>query len=475
MALSEVKDTSQHLEAADRYEKGLDPDNVGVTTEKGQRIMRSADYRLLPPLTVLYGLSFIDRTNLGFARIVGMSSDLQLTGNKYNVVLMLFFITYTLFEIPSNTIIRRVSVRYYLSALIIGWGTVAMCFGFTKTFSQMCGLRVLLGLFEAGFNPACLYLISSWYQRYETQKRVAIWFIGGALISGFNGIICYGLSRMEGLSGLRGWRWIFIIPGALTILLAIPFFLIVSDFPEKAQWLKSEEKQWLQRRLMEDRGEDSEVLRPKHFREAARDWRLWMMASLLCFPTAGGYTMAFFTPTILNGFGYSVAASQCLATPPYIAAAICSILTGIVADKIRRRGPFIIGYCLVVILGLILIGWGPNNGSRLVGVFLGIIGNYCAVPSIATFLMNNTPGSAKRQVAIPIQTTLGGVGGIIGSLIFRTQDAPAFRPGLYASFGCMSLTILFTLLLMNEFRAKNKAADEEGILLEGREGFRYTL
>lgn len=151
--MSADKHPKHSLEGSDELDEGAaDLDTNGVTVEEGRRIMRGADWRLLPPLTVLYGLSFIDRSNLGFARIVGMSLDLTLTGNKYNVILMLFFITYTLFEIPSNTIIRRVSVRYYLAALIVGWGTVAMCFGFTNNFAQMCVLRILLGTFEAGFN-----------------------------------------------------------------------------------------------------------------------------------------------------------------------------------------------------------------------------------------------------------------------------------------------------------------------------------
>ncbi|EXJ61036.1 hypothetical protein A1O7_05189 [Cladophialophora yegresii CBS 114405] len=473
--MPDEKDTQLAVHLSGNHVEELDGDDSGVTIKEGQRIIRRADWRLLPPLTLLYGLSFVDRSNLGFARIVGMSTDLNLTGNKYNVILMLFFITYTIFEIPSNSILRRVSLRIYLAMLILGWGTISMCFGFTQSFAQMAGLRVLLGLFEAGFNPACLYLISSWYRRYETQKRVAIWFTGGALIAGFNGIVCYGLSQMEGLGGTRGWRWIFIIPGAVTVAAAVPFYILVSDFPEKAHWLNVRQREWLLQRLRQDRGEVEETLGRRHLIEAAWDWKVWAMAFLLTFPTAGGYTMTFFTPTILSGFGYSLAASQCLATPPYVAAAICSIITAIVADRIQRRGPFIIGYCCLVVVGFILIGWGPNNGSRLVGIFFGVVGNYCAVPSLATFLMNNTPGAAKRQVAVAVQTTMGGIGGVIGSLIFRTQDAPAFRPGLYASFGCMGVEIILTLVLMRHFHRQNKLADEQGLILEGREGFRYTI
>lgn len=280
---------------------------------------------------------------------------------------------------------------------------------------------------------------------------------------------------MEGVGGLRGWRWIFIVPGFITIAVAVPFYIFISDFPDKARWLNPNQRVWLQRRLEEDRGEVEEKLTPRHLLDAAKDWKVWAMSFLLCFPTAGGYTMAFFTPTILNGFGYSLAASQCLATPPYVAAAICSIITGIVADRKRLRGPFIVGYCFLVIIGFILIGWGPNNGSRLVGIFFGVVGNYCAIPAIATLLMNNTPGAAKRQVAVAMQTTMGGIGGVIGSLIFRTQDAPHFRPGLYTAFGCMAVEIILTSFLMWYFHKKNKAADNDGLILEGREGFRYTL
>lgn len=151
--MSDTKNENEFLEYA-RSPSGTGGADAAdeITPVHGRRIIRGADLRLLPPLTFLYGLSFIDRSNLGFARIVGMSGDLKLTGNKYNVAAMVFFITYTLFELPSNAILRKVSVRVYLSALVICWGTVAMCCGFTKTFSQLAGLRVILGLFEAGFN-----------------------------------------------------------------------------------------------------------------------------------------------------------------------------------------------------------------------------------------------------------------------------------------------------------------------------------
>jgi sugar phosphate permease len=146
------EDLKVAIAVSSQHEEEVAPDTNGISPVEGRKLIRRADWRLLPTLTLLYGLSFIDRANLSNARIVGMSDDLNLTGNKYNVILMVFFITYTLFEIPSNAVIRRAGVSRYLTTLIVCWGVIAMCCGFVKSFSSLCGLRVLLGLFEAGFN-----------------------------------------------------------------------------------------------------------------------------------------------------------------------------------------------------------------------------------------------------------------------------------------------------------------------------------
>lgn len=152
MATMEDHESKVSVTVTGEHKENAPYDEFAISPQEERKLIREADWRLLPCLTLLYALSFIDRTSISNARIVGMTEDLDLYGNRYNIVLMVFFITYTLFEIPSNTIIRRVGVSRYLTSLIICWGVVAMCFGFVNTFGQMCGLRVLLGLFESGFN-----------------------------------------------------------------------------------------------------------------------------------------------------------------------------------------------------------------------------------------------------------------------------------------------------------------------------------
>jgi sugar phosphate permease len=281
---------------------------------------------------------------------------------------------------------------------------------------------------------------------------------------------------MEGVGGLRGWRWIFIMPGAITVALAIPVYFFIAEFPSKAGWLSKEELAIMRWRLKEDRGEAlDEQLTFRESLEVLADWKIWAMASLLIWPTAGSYALAYFTPSILSGFGYNVALSQILVTPPYILASICALASGYYSDRIRKRGPFLIGFSIMVIVGYTMIAFGNNVGCKLAGIFLAVTGNNCAIPTCLTFLSNNVRNSSRKQIAIPIQTTLGGVGGIFGSLVFRDQDYPGYRPGLYASFASMAMCILTTACLCIYFARENRKADKEGKILEGMDGFRYTL
>ncbi|KAF7553518.1 hypothetical protein G7Z17_g3571 [Cylindrodendrum hubeiense] len=315
-----------------------------------RNLLWKIDWHVLPWLCIAYALSLIDRTNIAAAKIVGMELDLNLHDNMYSVALLVFFVTYILTEIPSNAIVERLGTRIYLAILLAGWGAVAMCFGFVKNYGQLVALRVLLGFFEGGFNPACIFVISS-----------------------------------------------------------------------------------------------------------------------------GSYSLAFFVPSILSSFGFNVALSQILTTPPYIFSAIVSVATGIVADRVKIRSPFIIAYSLLVIIGLVMIGWGHNTGARLAGIFLAVTGNNCAIPSALAFLSNNVVDTRKRQFAVPIQTVFGGVGGIIGALVFRQQDYPGYRPSLYASIGCMGLNIVLAGGLAFYLARQNQKADDNGEVLEAIPEYRYTL
>ncbi|KAK5222787.1 hypothetical protein LTR72_005624 [Exophiala xenobiotica] len=460
------------------HENSLGGESPAIDDKK---LLRRIDLHIVTWLAILYAFSLLDRTNIGSAKVAGMEVDLELTGNRYSIVSLMLFPTYILLDVPSNMFIRRVSVRTYLAFFVFCWGVLAMCCGFVNDWKDLIAVRVLLGAFEGAFQrliilkPTCSYIISSWYKRYETHQRIAIWYMSGAFLNGFQGIISYALSLMEGVGGLRGWRWIFIIPGLVTAVLALPVYRYVSEFPESAKWLKPHELRHIQERLHHDRGEVEEKMDRHRLFAALSDWRCWALALLLFWSTAGSYSLSFFLPSILRGFGFSTALSQILVTPPMILSVFCSVGTGLWADRVHIRSPFIVGHMVLVIVGIVLIGWGTNLGSRLVGVFLMTIGNNCTIPTIIAFLINNVPSSSKRQIALPLQGGSAGLGGIAGALIFRTQDAPRYLFGLYLSIAFACCSILMTSALVFYFHRENRKVAEGGPAIDGIEGFRYTL
>lgn len=182
---------------------------ASISEDERKRILRKIDWRLVPMLFLLYLISFIDRANIGNAKIEGLLETLDMSGQQYNVALAIFFIPYTLAEIPSNMILnlfRRPSV--FMGSIVFAWGIIMMCMGFVHGFAGLCITRVLLGLFEAGFFPGAVLIISKWYLPGESQTRIALFFTASALAGAFSGLLAFGISKMDGTAGYEGWRWV---------------------------------------------------------------------------------------------------------------------------------------------------------------------------------------------------------------------------------------------------------------------------
>jgi len=214
----------------------------------------------------------------------------------------------------------------------------------------------------------------------------------------------------------------------------------------------------------------SKFLRP------ALDIKVWGFALIFCFSTTLTYALAYFLPVILNqNMGFSIAASQCLVAPPYAAAAIWMYLMGVVGDRYRLRGPLVVVNALLAIIGLPVMGFAASPGVRYFGVFLACMGGNANIPTSMTYQANNIRGHWKRAFASASLVGMGGVGGIIGSLIFRTQDAPGYKPGIWACLTSQLLILVIVALLTVKFKWDNRKAARGEKMIEGLEGFRYTL
>lgn len=237
-----------------------------------------------------------------------MAADLDLDkGDRYSLLTFLFFVPYVITELPANIGLRKVGSTNWLGFIGLAWGAVTLGMGFVSGWGGLLACRMLLGAFEGGILPGSLYLLSCWYTRYEVQKRFSLFYVLGLLASGFGGVLAYGFSRMNGLGGLQGWRWIFIMvridtfrcetwlltsvqEGIITILIASFVYYTVPDFPDKvmrrnrfsrAAFLDQKETELIIQRIEQDRG-DATFEKPtvKMILTYLRDWKVWMIGVL---------------------------------------------------------------------------------------------------------------------------------------------------------------------------------------------------
>ena len=183
----------------------------GSDTINVRKLLRKLDLKLLPALTFLYLLSFLDRSNVGNARVEGLTKDLNMTGDQYLTGLTLYFVGYVLFEVPCNVVLKMWTPRMWLPTLTLVWGIVSTLMGVTQNYAGFLAVRFFLGVSESGLFPGIVYYLSMWYKREERHYRVALFFSAAALAGAFGGILAWGIAHMRGVGGYSGWRWIFIL------------------------------------------------------------------------------------------------------------------------------------------------------------------------------------------------------------------------------------------------------------------------
>jgi MFS family permease len=266
-----------------------------------------------------------------------MKKDLNLLGNRYSIIVLMFFPFYTLFNPVATVLARKFGPRRFLGAITLVWGIVVVGVGLVNSWKDQVGLRAVLGILEAEFFPSAVFLVSMWYVRREIAKRIAFFYLLGNICGGFGGILAYGLQQMNGVGGKAGWRWIFIwegevfpsrtgillirLLGVLTVIIAIVKYFLLVDFPEDAakswKFLNPEELQIMIDRVDKDRG-DAHVTPFKlgKYLKQAKDWKIWFFAANFGLSAVVTYSVAYFLPIILReDLGFYLVLSQCLSAP----------------------------------------------------------------------------------------------------------------------------------------------------------------
>jgi MFS family permease len=285
-----------------------------------------------------------------------MNEDLNLTGNRLNVAVTLFYVTYIAFEVPASLMLKKLRPSRLIPFFIIGWSAVIIGAAFIENYASLIATRLLLGAFESGLFPCLTLYLSMYYKPLEQARRVSYLFVASALSGAFGGLLAYGLTNLHGVKRLAGWRWLFLVEGVISLLVGIVTIFMLPDNFETAWWLNEDEKVLLRarhenQRLYQGNSMTADSLDKTEIKLAFRDPKVWL--SSLCQFCANTCSFGFstFLPVIIRGFGLSSVRTQLLTVPVYIWASIVYISVAFGSDFFNRRAYFMTPLALVTAVG----------------------------------------------------------------------------------------------------------------------------
>ncbi|RYP02954.1 hypothetical protein DL764_005480 [Monosporascus ibericus] len=408
------------------------------------------DIRLIPMLAALYLLSFLDRGNIGNAKIEGLQGDLRMTPDEYSWCLTAFFFTYAAFEVPSNLLLKKLRPSRWLPCIMIAWGTVMPLMGLVRYFRASLAARLFLGLTEAGLFPGC----------------AALFFSAASVAGAFSGLLAFAIAKMDGVANLEGWRWIFLLEGVATVVIAVIAFFVLHDFPETATFLTEEERAFVVFRLKyqgQVRAEEqkrtqaaqAEEFEWRYVWDAFKDWQIWVNIFVYWGIVCPLYGISLFLPTIIRNLGYSSSKAQLMIVPIYITAAILAVFFAYISDRLGKRSPFVVSFLLIMIVGFSMVHIHVEPPSRL----RRRLRSRLAFPGVITWLANNLAGSYKRSAGMAIQIGVGNLGGAVASNFYRQKDAPRYILGHALELAFIGAGVVAAIILIVAYAAINKKRD----------------
>ncbi|EIW66301.1 hypothetical protein TREMEDRAFT_35192 [Tremella mesenterica DSM 1558] len=429
-----------HQEAGD-----VDPTVVALAasyrpgTEEERKLVRKIDLRLLPCIWALYAMSFMDRGNIGNAKTGGLQADFGFNSNQYSIILLVFFVSYLIFEIPSNLILTRVRPSLYLSGLCIIWGAVAASMAATKNWKTLAVTRFVLGIVEAGFAPGIAYYLSSWYKKYEVATRFSIYYTAIAVAGAFSGLIAGLITQhLDGRRGIQGWQWLFIIEGVGSCFVGCFTWFIMPDWPTTTKFLSPEERLLAAQRLAYDglantQGAQERLGHWETVKMALGDWRSWVFVIMYMLCT-GAQTIQYFVPTLVGALGWTGYQGQYHTIPLYACAFCCILGFCIWADYAQKKAIFITGLAFTAGTFFIIVVAVHNTKVQFAFMTLAFGMTYAVCALVLMWVPNVVAFPAeKRAVSIALVNGLGNSASIYGVFLWPAKDAPRYIPGFSAT------------------------------------------
>ncbi|KAL6694130.1 major facilitator superfamily domain-containing protein [Trichoderma pleuroticola] len=445
--------TSSHLERAQEIDPAIE-----------KRIVRKIDLRLMPFTVWIYLLCYMDRSNIGNAKILNADAghDLldstHMTTKEYTIALMVFLVAYSIFEAPSNLAAKALQPNYWLGFLVIGFGAFCTAIAGANSFTSTSALRFFLGAFEAGIFPGMVFFMSFWYKAEERATRIALFLCSATLAGAFGGAIAFGVGHMDGRLGLEGWRWLFIVEGVPSIVLGILTFLFMPSYPEKAGWLTEEEKAVQVARLGVNSSHGEAKLNWEDAKATLKDIRLYVHYITYMCIGVGVSSLSLFAPTIVSGLGYKNLQAQLFTIPPYAVAYVVTLVLAMISDHKKTRGLVAGGCFLFGTIAFIIQACLPGKlyAARYAMLCISTAGVFAGLPPLCAWISDNVRTTTAGSLATGLNIAFTGPGQIIGVWIYRAQDAPFYRLGHGINAGFLAVGTVLSFSLWWHYTRLNK-------------------
>ena len=418
--------------------------------------MRKLDLHLLPYLSFLYLLSYLDRSNISNVHDP-LLEDLDLSESQYSVAVGVFYVGYIIFEIPANLILKRTNPAYWLGSLVVAWGICSTCMMFASDFKSLVIIRTFLGIAESGFFPGVIYYLSRWYQPREQSFRISLFYCSSALSGVISGLLAYGFLQMDDVMGLQGWQWLFLCEGIPSIIFGMLTWYVLPSSPEKVKWLTREEKDHAHSRLSHITNLDlkhagsqmSQVL------SIIASPKVLSFGLLFFGIVTPAYATSFYTPAIIKAMGYSTLESNLLSSPVSFFSFLCIVFNGWHADRTQERAWHFIIPCFIGTLSfawLTIATYYEQNEASYAAMYAATASVATCVPLCLSWMTTTVSGSTQVATATALVVGIGNIGGIVGPNLYGFLFIPAETEDKDGSYvmGHLAMTIF---LLCNTFLA----------------------
>ena len=416
-----------------------------------QSLVNRLIWRLMPLLTIMFLVSFIDRQNVGFAKLQ-MVTALHTTEVAYGFASSLFFIAYLVFEIPSTLAVHKYGARVWMARIMLTWGIVTVLQGFCQSLTQFNILRCLLGVAEAGLYPGILFYMTLWFPQKHRTRVLGLFTLGSALANAVGSLLGGPLLDLDGTLGLAGWQWVFIATGAAPIILTFIVWKFLPSSPAEAKFLSPGERTWLTRRLAAEK--EAAVTEGNPW-AALWDWRVLGFALIYMMMSTSLYGVSYWLPTVVKGFGVSSTVNGLLNTIPW---AFSACMLAWLPARLRRDRVMLRAVVLIAICGVACFVAStqlPSNELRFLALILGAPCIQLLYPCFWSMPPRFFSG-ARAAASLAAINSIGNLGGFWGQNLMPwvAKEAGSNILPMLVPAACL------TLLGVAAFVARMKLGDE---------------